>query len=1254
MKKIFYLLGCILLSFLFSNAAYAETVVGDKNVLNGETWTITDDTSITGDLIIDSGAMVEIQDGYTLTVIGAVENYGGLRIGSNNSTSSETNFGKLIIGPGAGSASDAYLTNDSMCNVNVGKFSVLEIDGDLNVKNGTICCSNASKTTVTGDVSIDSAATYLDVFSSSSSTITYFTLGGDLIDPYGKFKAELGGSLFFTSGKSHTIETGRNTILGNVKCDSSYPIYVKNFLCIRELMSNAYFVASDSNPINLVKLDTQNFNCKIQGDVVHDDTFTISIGKDKYGSDVGDGSSILEITGDLLVEKGTISTEGNNASEGILNQLIVGKNLRIQSKSGEDYVKGDGRIVLHGTITVKGSIFNNSTTTSYLYGNTEGRMVVYGDFFDFSGNISSNGSDVLYFETNELTHNHLIDIEDETLLGKIGCASSDTIIVEDYFYCKGLASDVKLVAKNGEIYTNFLVTGSNICDITGNLIMPSDSSIPPSVRVGANNGSATATGSSLLKVSGDFIVEKGMILIDGVNSAAGMMNVLEVDGDIRIQERSEDNYIQGSGQFNSVRGSIIIKGNLYINSSSKSSFGGGEGEMTLYGDYYDYSGSTETSTYTAQGYYTTCFASSPSKKHIVSMPSTASLGVLKAAEGEELIIDDSLNIKGLGSDVSLSADNHPVRLVNFATKEYDCVINGDVISSQGLDSNGSLTINGSLIKEDGSLATGTNGNIYVRDDLRIQKLNVDGSYSQSSGRIESFYGKIEVGKDIYVDTVKVCMTYGAYSEIILHGDLHDDSASFIPYDKNGTLKFTAGRHDIYATYVSDTRTTTFYNIEGTDVILDWKNANAPFQFYRISNAASISVDGTATISSLKGYTDYSKILEGSVVTINGDLIQKSGRLELEGSNTTLNVKGDYIMRAPKDAGGYQKSSATFSMSSYAVLNIDGNCDIQTSGTFNLSGGSMTVKGDIHQYTDDGATGKIVGNKNHTTILPGYLSGKQIVSLNNISSKFGTVKLLQTRDHYSFEPDSCWIEIIEPEEIAEEYNISYVLNGGTNHPDNPSSYTEGTETITLKAPTRKDFTFGGWFLDVALTRPISQITSSTTGDITLYAKWIAIPKPEEPKTYTITYMLNGGVNNKKNPKKYTSKSATIKLLDASKKGYTFAGWYSNKKFTKKVTKIASGSSGNLTLYAKWNANTYTIKFNANGGSGTVKPQKATYDKKIKLNANKYKRNGYKFVGWATSKKNAQKGNVAYKNTASVKNLTEKNKATVTLYAVWKKK
>ena len=85
----------------------------------------------------------------------------------------------------------------------------------------------------------------------------------------------------------------------------------------------------------------------------------------------------------------------------------------------------------------------------------------------------------------------------------------------------------------------------------------------------------------------------------------------------------------------------------------------------------------------------------------------------------------------------------------------------------------------------------------------------------------------------------------------------------------------------------------------------------------------------------------------------------------------------------------------------------------------------------------------------------------------------------------------------------------------------------------------------------------------------------------------------------------------------------------------------------TLYAHWTANTYTIRFNANGGMGTMDDLSMTYGTAKRLTANGFTRAGYTFAGWATS----VSGNVAYANGANVNNLTGTQGAIVTLYACW---
>lgn len=307
-------------------------------------------------------------------------------------------------------------------------------------------------------------------------------------------------------------------------------------------------------------------------------------------------------------------------------------------------------------------------------------------------------------------------------------------------------------------------------------------------------------------------------------------------------------------------------------------------------------------------------------------------------------------------------------------------------------------------------------------------------------------------------------------------------------------------------------------------------------------------------------------------------------------------------------------------------------------------------------------------------------------------------------------------------LIKQYKITYVLNGGTNHNDNPSVFKETSDTIVLKDPTKEGYTFAGWYLDEKFTQKITQIDRGMARDITLYAKWIVLeatdklnldnldidftnledeyvsskangkPKliiffsincgnsrqtiqgirnglenvdimaictiksskeevqnfknaygsdaivfsydnygvensgylndyvdlaehnsitppiicyidannklqhitngyrsaeaikadidaycsgssePAPSETYSITYELNGGINNDNNPKTYTQDTETILLQSPTREGYSFAGWYRDAEFSLPITQIVKGSSGNLTLYAKWEGDT----------------------------------------------------------------------------------
>lgn len=90
---------------------------------------------------------------------------------------------------------------------------------------------------------------------------------------------------------------------------------------------------------------------------------------------------------------------------------------------------------------------------------------------------------------------------------------------------------------------------------------------------------------------------------------------------------------------------------------------------------------------------------------------------------------------------------------------------------------------------------------------------------------------------------------------------------------------------------------------------------------------------------------------------------------------------------------------------------------------------------------------------------------------------------------------------------------------------------------------------------------------------------------------------------------------------------------------------------ITLYANWKANTFTVNYDANGGSGSVLPTDFTYDQKQTLHENTFQRAGYTLKPGAEWNTKADGTGTSYSSSQRVSNLTSANGGTVTLYANW---
>ena len=123
-----------------------------------------------------------------------------------------------------------------------------------------------------------------------------------------------------------------------------------------------------------------------------------------------------------------------------------------------------------------------------------------------------------------------------------------------------------------------------------------------------------------------------------------------------------------------------------------------------------------------------------------------------------------------------------------------------------------------------------------------------------------------------------------------------------------------------------------------------------------------------------------------------------------------------------------------------------------------------------------------------------------------------------------------------------------------------TYDKAYGTLPTTTPTT-GYELEGWCLDALLTDEVSATDIvKIEDDANIYAKHV-------PIVYDITYDLDGGENGD-NPATYTIVTPTITLADATKEGFTFNGWFSDAGKTIAVTEIALGSTGAVTLYAKF--------------------------------------------------------------------------------------
>ena len=209
-------------------------------------------------------------------------------------------------------------------------------------------------------------------------------------------------------------------------------------------------------------------------------------------------------------------------------------------------------------------------------------------------------------------------------------------------------------------------------------------------------------------------------------------------------------------------------------------------------------------------------------------------------------------------------------------------------------------------------------------------------------------------------------------------------------------------------------------------------------------------------------------------------------------------------------------------------------------------------------------------------------------------------------------------------LVNQYTITFNTNGGDSIQSQTKNY---NASLSIPTPAQVGHSFAGWFTDVGLTQTFT-LTNMPAQNFTLYAKWTI-------NQYTITFNTNGGSSVSTITGNYGDSFSSPN--DPTKEGYTFNGWYANASLTQITIIPTAIPAQNLTLYAKWTINQYTITFYTNGGN-TIQTQENNYNATLSIPT--LTKVGHSFAGWFAD--------VGLTQTFTLTNMPAQN---LTLYAKW---
>ena len=402
-------------------------------------------------------------------------------------------------------------------------------------------------------------------------------------------------------------------------------------------------------------------------------------------------------------------------------------------------------------------------------------------------------------------------------------------------------------------------------------------------------------------------------------------------------------------------------------------------------------------------------------------------------------------------------------------------------------------------------------------------------------------------------------------------------------NSSGTAITNIGECSIGSTSNAGVSTGTYYR--DTSQTITAKAAPTGYNFigwYEGSNLISSSLQVSITMSANRTLVAKYQIKSYVVNVVSDDTtkgtVSPASQTIEHGKNATVTAtrKTGYKLE-----GWYNGTTKVFSSATYTFA-----------PTANIT---LTAKWSVYNITIPVNVSPIGAG----TTSPSPFTGQEGSAVNITATPATGYKFAYWTDgvddtHYANNPQSVVmlsVKTLTAYFTLKSYTVTWNANGGTVSPASVTK-THGATLGTLPTPIRNStaeysYTFAGWFTAAS---GGTQITASTTvtKDVTYYAHWTATKR-----SYTATFNGNGGGTPSPSTitKEYNTALGT--LPTCTRTGYTFLGWYTASSGGTKIS-TTTVVTKDITYYAQWSINSYTLTFNPNGGTVTPTSKNLEYN------------------------------------------------------------